>query len=94
MYVYLSSPCPHTALTTVTFSTALLQAGESMLLKSSLYKIMSKFNPATGLIWRAMGSVLFFEYSIIPGSHNYVTYKLKYPFSAQDIADFLLITTT
>lgn len=82
MYVYLSSPCPHTALTTVTFNTAFLQAGECTPLKSSLYKNMSKFNPATGLIWRALGSFPIFEYSIIPGSHNYVTYKQKYPFFA------------
>jgi len=66
----------------VTFNTALLQAGEGMLLKLPLYKNMSKFNPATGLIWRALGSFPFFEYSIIPGSHNYVTYKQKYPFFA------------
>lgn len=73
----------------MTFNTALLQVGECML----LYKNMGKFNPATGLIWRALGSFPFFEYSIIPGSHNYVTYKQKYPFFAQDISDFLLITT-
>jgi hypothetical protein len=64
----------------VTFSTALVQAEDCMLLKSSLYKNMSTFNPATGLIWRALGGFLFFEYSIIPGSHNYVTYRQKYPF--------------
>jgi hypothetical protein len=78
----------------VTFNNALLQAGDCMLLKSSLYKNMSKFNPATGLIWRALGSFLFFEYSVIPGSYNYVTYKQKYPFFAEGRADFLLITTT
>jgi hypothetical protein len=66
----------------VTFNTAFLQAGECTPLKSSLYKNMGKFNPATGLIWRALGSFPIFEYSIIPGSHNYVTYKQKYPFFA------------